>query len=551
MRNWRGDAIAQNLYTSAAYWGDKLVSLTGDASDVYWLAHTYFQTNQFKRASKLLSGHNYIQHYLPARYLAAPCEFKLGHYTEVMGILGTEKTFTNGMPSTLPIYTQYGGGLIFFSISCRSLQGSQGIFAASMCYLRGLVYMVQKIQSAAKKSFVEALELDVRCVEVWTHLFAHFVPINLEQNMLKRLPFEEHCGPNAEFFRFLYMSKLRKVLFRVYIESSIVLLEKHAQLSENSDVLLSRAELHFYAYEYSRSLQITKRILAKDQYQPSCLPLHVSCLYETKAKNELFLLAHELVELFPDRGVSWFAVGSYYLLVGKHHDARHYFSKATTVQPDFAHGLVGFGHLFALSGEHDSAIFSYPTAAQQYQRQVPFLKYEKFSDIFLCLQQSHNVDVHRNAALADERTSGCGGVSHMLARGICTTDPVLENELGVLHYSKGNFELAVKFFGDALKLVDGIDRELGPSWESTLPNLGHCYRRLWYLCNFKNARSCFQNALHLVCNSAAACTGLGMISHAEGRPEEAIKLYHQALAIEPDDSFASEMLKRAIADSSL
>lgn len=55
MRLWRHDAIMQHLYTTAAFWGDKILSLTNDPNDAFWLAQSYFLAHQFARAEQLLT----------------------------------------------------------------------------------------------------------------------------------------------------------------------------------------------------------------------------------------------------------------------------------------------------------------------------------------------------------------------------------------------------------------------------------------------------------------------------------------------------------------
>jgi len=44
---------------------------------------------------------------------------------------------------------------------------------------------------------------------------------------------------------------------------------------------------------------------------------------------DLFYLAHQLVEDYPQQAVSWFAVGAYYHLIADYESARRYFSKAS------------------------------------------------------------------------------------------------------------------------------------------------------------------------------------------------------------------------------
>ena len=58
-----------------------------------------------------------------------------------------------------------------------------------------------------------------------------------------------------------------------------------------------------------------------------CLPIHISCLVELQKSNDLFHLAHKLVDLYPEWVVAWFAVGCYYFMVSKHEFARRYLSK--------------------------------------------------------------------------------------------------------------------------------------------------------------------------------------------------------------------------------
>ena len=57
--------------------------------------------------------------------------------------------------------------------------------------------------------------------------------------------------------------------------------------------------------------------------------------------------------------MSWFAVGCYYLLVGKNEPARRYLCKATDVDRAFGPAWLAFGHSFAAESEHDQAMAAY------------------------------------------------------------------------------------------------------------------------------------------------------------------------------------------------
>ena len=94
------------------------------------------------------------------------------------------------------------------------------------------------------------------------------------------------------------------------------------------------------------------------------LTLYVVCLAQLNKPNALFMLAHELVELFPKHCVTWFAVGTYYFCIKRYLDARRYYGKSTSIEPSFGQAWVGFAHSFALEGEHESAISIYSSACR-------------------------------------------------------------------------------------------------------------------------------------------------------------------------------------------
>ncbi|KAG8830746.1 anaphase promoting complex subunit cdc16, partial [Serendipita sp. 399] len=52
IRLWRHDAMAQHLYETAIFWGDKVLN---DASDAFWLAQAHFHAGEYVRAERLLT----------------------------------------------------------------------------------------------------------------------------------------------------------------------------------------------------------------------------------------------------------------------------------------------------------------------------------------------------------------------------------------------------------------------------------------------------------------------------------------------------------------
>ena len=111
----------------------------------------------------------------------------------------------------------------------------------------------------------------------------------------------------------------------------------------------------------------SSRILELDPLNLDCLWIHLTNLYHLSRKNSLFLLAHELVDKHPTQPISWFAVGSFYLLTQKNMDARRYFAKATRLDPACFPAWIGYAHTLAFEGEHDQAISAYAQASKHFK----------------------------------------------------------------------------------------------------------------------------------------------------------------------------------------
>lgn len=104
-RLWRHDAMMQHLYDSAAFWGDKVLHLTNDPNDAFWLAQTYFLSHNYLTSLNLLIRPFYLtDHDTPirlfqvslfCRYLTAQCQVRLGKWSEALEMLGDDNPFRN------------------------------------------------------------------------------------------------------------------------------------------------------------------------------------------------------------------------------------------------------------------------------------------------------------------------------------------------------------------------------------------------------------------------------------------------------------------------
>jgi anaphase-promoting complex subunit 6 len=225
--------------------------------------------------------------------------------------------------------------------------------------------------------------------------------------------------------------------------------------------------------------------------------------------------------------VSWFGVGCYYYCIGKFDAARRFFHKATNMDPSLAVAWLGFGHSFAAQDESDQAMAAYRTASRLFiGSHLPVLctaiEYLRTNNVTLAEQFCRQ------------------------AKAICATDPLVLNELGVVHFRQHRLDLAVDCFKDALRLCRNQPERLRYAWEPAMFNLAHAFRKLQ---RYDEAIQYYEAALSYSPKEASTYAALGLTYHLMGRLEEAIQNYHNALGLKPEDTFAAEMLDKALVES--
>lgn len=150
-------------------------------------------------------------------------------------------------------------------------------------------------------------------------------------------------------------------------------------------------------------------------------------------------------------------------------------------------------------------------------------------------------------------------------------DPLVYNQLGVIALESKEYHKAVALFNKTLHLClhrphstsnsvgsnkqddNDMDTEeelstsdlaiIGETWEPTLFNLGHCYRKLRL---YDKAIKYYSLALSVHPNNPSALLALGFSHHLSGNLTEAIDYYHQALGLQPDETLASQLLETAL-----
>jgi len=584
IRQLVNDCISKHMYPSATFFADKLTTITqGEPNAVYLLAQCYFFSKQFRRAvhllraRELLTGNNRRLDFL---YLGSLCLAECKEWEECLAVLGeTENTAIELQPDIqLPpsssssssssysssSYSSYSSSSSSSSsssaaqsLSFTSLHAHNTSFStpqptqptsssssstntsfsigpgssssaltngvdlrAAVSLLRGKIYEEQENRQRAIVWYKRALQLDCLCVEALDNLVQkRMLSHKEESSLLSSITFP----PHLEWLKLVYQTKLQQhdISRNSQVINNFHKLEAEFGLVANLDLLAGVAEHHYYRNDFRKCYQLSKVIIDHDPYHHAVLPAYLCTLVELEMKSELFYCAHQLVEAYPSEAVAWFAVGCYYYLVGKYELARRFFSKSTTIQVHFAPGWIGFGNAFAAQEESDQAMAAYRTAARLFEgSHIPVLcigmEYLRTKNLPLA---------HQFFTQTYER---------------CPSDPLIFNELGVVSYQQAEYSAAVDFFAKALELC--VQESLD-SWEPTLFNLGHSYRKLG---RFAEAVRYYTLALSVSPKKASVSSALGFTYHLMEKFDIAIQFYHKALGMDPRDTFTSDMLARAL-----
>ncbi|KAF2179816.1 TPR-like protein [Zopfia rhizophila CBS 207.26] len=549
LRDWRQDALNKHQYESAIFVGDKLLALTNDDKDAFWLAQVHFSTGNYNRAQSFLSRDDLIANNPSCRYLAAHCSIKLGKLDEALSILGDKNpTHLISAPGSartklrhVDIHPRAGGrhqktGSRTDRVPTSEERDKEDAanlkFEAAMCYLRGVCYAKQNSFDRAKECYKVAVQIDVQCFEAFDQLMTNsLMSPDEEWKFLESLNFDTiNVNDNsslsqeaAEFTKTLYTTRLSKYSHPEEFTAATETLSTHYNLASNPDILLSKADLLFTQCRFRSALALTSSILQHDKYNFTTLPTHLACLHELSQKNALFLLAHDLADTHPQEPCAWLAIGIYYLSISRIAEARRYFSKASMMDPHFGPAWIGFAHTFAAEGEHDQAISAYSTAARLFQG-------THLPQLFLGMQ---NLQLN-NLSLAHEYLN--------TAYDLCKTDPLLLNEMGVVYYHEDALKDAITMFSRALDIAKKNDSDKD-AWLPTRTNLAHALRRNGQL---KDALVAFDEVLRNGGKDAGVFTAKGLVLMEMSRYWDAVVALHEALAVAPQDPMATDLLNRAL-----
>ncbi|XP_071625719.1 cell division cycle protein 16 homolog [Temnothorax longispinosus] len=510
--------IDLHLYSAALFWADKVVSLSNeDPKDVCTLAQCMYLMKQYHRAAHLIKRYGLEKSDVMCHYLTVRCLLEAKEYNDALQVINESEICTN--------ITQAG---ITFADRTDIFQDAPKNVQSSILYVKGRVYEAMDNRAVATECYKQALQCDVYSYEAFEALVQNqMLSASEERELLESLPFTEQCTKGeAELLRLLYDSKLKKYqepnTKQSLITCSVMGICVADRLADNLDMEVAKAERLYYNCDYHQCFSLTEKILKKDPYHNSCLPVHIACLVELKKTNALFYLAHRLVDLYPEMALAWFAVGCYYYTIGKSDQARRYLAKATALDRLFGPAWLAYGHSFAVENEHDQAMAAYFKASQ-------LMKGCHLPLLYIGLE----CGLTNNLKLADK--------FFQQAQGIAPNDPFVIHEMGVICFYNLDYKNAERLFKEAMKSIQGDLRNviLPSKWEALLNNLGHTCRKMK---KYEEALEYHQQALVLDPLNPSTYSSIGFIHALMGNIQEAVDAFHRALGLRRDDTFTATML---------
>ncbi|CAN6301624.1 unnamed protein product [Urochloa humidicola] len=516
------DSVGKHLYSSAIFLADKVAAATGDPADVYMLAQALFLGRHFRRALHLLNNSRLLRD-LRFRFLAAKCLEELKEWHQCLLMLGDAKVDEHGK-----VLDQDDGSDIYFD---KDSENHEINIKAAICFLRGKAYEALDNRDLARQWYKAAIKADPLCYEALECLVDNYMlTCEEESELLSSLQFGKEDGWLSSFYSCL----IRKHEKEYVVEAKFKELEQEScsisssssgeTLKNNIDVLACKAEYYHQIGEYQKCWQLTSSLLERDPFHLKCTLVHLAAAMELGHSNDLYLLSCNLVKDYPQKALSWFAVGCYYYCIKKYDQARRYFGKATGLDGTFPPAWIGTGIAYAAQEEGDQAMTAFRTAARLFPGcHLPTL--------YMGMQY---VRMH-SFKLAEQFFAQ--------AKSICPSDPLIYNELGVVAYNMKEYQKAVQLFELTLGHTSSTLNEM---WEPTLVNLGHALRKLK---KYQKAVSYYEKALTFPTKSLSAFAGLAYTYHLMDNFEAAINYYHKALWLKPDDQFCTDMLTYALESS--
>ena len=376
--------FALGSYASAAFFCDKLISLCGKAPEemfeyIYFLAQCYYRLKEYPRVALVMEKFGVTNYCLKGQVLAAQAMLAAKNYHKCFRILQEQVLAQETDPHLLAL--------------------------KHVCFAQA--YEARESKQTASENYVQALQIDPTNIEAFQALIkGQLLSAEAELQLINSLAIPETHTWLQQYY-------LACVKMPALTAPALAGLEE----KQNADVLCVKAEQLFTAQKVDQAYELASRIIRTDPYHLQAVPLHAACMVSLREVGELYNLSHNLVKDYSESAVSWYAAGAYYYAIKKYDMARKFFMKAQKLDKGYLPAWIAYGHTFAAQDLSDQAMSAYRIVARLFPG-------------------CHLANLYMGMEYLRTKNLKTALLSFELAKSVTPNDPVVWNEIGVVHYKK-------------------------------------------------------------------------------------------------------------------
>uniref|UniRef100_A0A915APB9 Cell division cycle protein 16 n=1 Tax=Parascaris univalens TaxID=6257 RepID=A0A915APB9_PARUN len=531
--------LSSGQYKTALFWADKRLALAGKKKrppslvDVAEFIKVLSAVGDYTRLIAYSQKHELALKHVFFAYFYVNALFQKKYFFEILKLkLATLKGFNDPTESAAPCmaYIHKMKSFLPNEEENRALDkiSSELKLDAALLLLLGKTYLISQNRHAARLCLQSAVRRDPCAVEAMDVIHKYnLIPKRNFYELIERFPSLD-CGiPNA-LLHFSIMDGRKDNADKADNPAA-------DDLSGDFSVRTAKAIQYYRIGAVYQANEISTQILKDAGMFQDCILVHVATLVQLRKSDELFMLAHRLVDNQPDDEISWYTVGCYYYTIGQLGTAKNFLNKCTTMNSSFGEGWLAFGHVLSAESEHEQAMNCFLKASRILEGSFEPLMY-------VGLEYSYANSTKLAQDFLSDAAINAG------------ENPLVLHEQGCIFYMKKDWKSAEEHFSRALRLAYGISGQecdlveilwtpLSEFWEPLVNNLGHVKRKLG---KYLEAVKFHQRAI-MMCPKKATTIGAMAVAYASaGLVDQATVHFQEALCISPHDQVLKHGLEKLL-----
>ncbi|VDM38787.1 unnamed protein product [Toxocara canis] len=530
--------LSSGQFKTALFWADKRLALSHKKGrplslvDMAEFINVLATVGDYTRLIAYSQKHELALKHIYFAYFYVNALFKKKYFLEILKLkLASLKGFSDPTEPVAPFmaYLYKMKAFLPNEEEARILDkmSNELKLESGLLLLLGKTYLISQNRHAARLCLQSAVRKDPCAIEA--------MEIIHKYNLIPKRNFEElvdwfpslDCGvPNA-LVHFSIMDGRKKDAVG---ESSV------EALNEDFSVRTAKAIQYYRIGDIYQANKISTQVLEDAGMFQDCILVHVATLVQLRKSDELFILAHQLVDNQPDNELSWYTVGCYYYSIGQLGSAKNFLNKCTTMNSSFGEGWLAFGHVLSAESEHEQAMNCFLRASRVLEGSFEPLMY-------VGLEYSYANNTKLAQDFLNDAAVNAGG-----------ENPLVLHEQGCVLYMKKDWKGAEEHFTRALRLAYGMSDEdcnvvellwkpLSEFWEPLINNLGHVERKLG---KYLDAVRFHQKATVLCPQKASTIGAMAVAFASAGLVDQATLHFHEALCLSPHDQVLKQGLEKLL-----